>query len=133
LRDYLDFRYFEDQYFRAMEDCVLREGLGARHGGGWRRLDKRDEYTHLYGSTVLVSLYRDSVSESERDKQMLQGIQFVTNAAGEKTAVLIDLKQYGDLWEDFYDVLIARQRADEPRESLDSVRQALERQEKLSG
>jgi hypothetical protein len=73
------------------------------------------------------------VSESERDKQMLQGIQFVTNAAGEKTAVLIDLKQYGDLWEDFYDVLIARQRADEPRESLDSVRQALERQEKLSG
>jgi hypothetical protein len=64
---------------------------------------------------------------------MLQGIQFVTNAAGEKTAVLIDLKQYGDLWEDFHDVLIARQRADEPRESLDSVRQALEQQEKLSG
>ena len=59
---------------------------------------------------------------------MLEGIQFVTNAAGEKTAVLIDLKRYGELWEDFYDALIARQRADEPRESLESVRETLERQ-----
>jgi len=63
---------------------------------------------------------------------MLEGIQFVTNAAGEKTAVLIDLKQYGKLWEDFYDALIARQRADEPRESLASVRETLKRQGKLN-
>ena len=63
---------------------------------------------------------------------MLEGIQFVTNAAGEKTAVLIDLKQYGELWEDFYDALVARQRADEPRESLDSVREALKQQGKLN-
>jgi predicted nucleotidyltransferase len=33
LRDYLDFRYFEDKYFRAMEDRILREGLGARYRG----------------------------------------------------------------------------------------------------
>jgi hypothetical protein len=57
---------------------------------------------------------------------MLEGIQFVTNAEGERTAVLIDLKRYGELWEDFYDALLARQRADEPRESLESVREALE-------
>ena len=63
---------------------------------------------------------------------MLEGIQFVTNAAGEKTAVLIDLKRYGELWEDFYDALIARQRADEPRESLESVRETLKQQETLS-
>lgn len=63
---------------------------------------------------------------------MLKGIQFVTNAAGEKTAVLIDLKQYGELWEDFYDTLIARQRADEPRESLESVREILKRQRGLN-
>jgi predicted nucleotidyltransferase len=31
LRDYLDFRYYEDKYFRALEDRILREGLGARH------------------------------------------------------------------------------------------------------
>jgi predicted nucleotidyltransferase len=29
LRDYLDFRYFEDKYFQAMEDRILKEGLGA--------------------------------------------------------------------------------------------------------
>jgi hypothetical protein len=58
--------------------------------------------------------------------QMLEGIQFVTNAEGEQTAVLIDLKRYGELWEDFYDTLIAHQRDDEPRESLESVRETLE-------
>jgi len=63
---------------------------------------------------------------------MLEGIQFVTTATGEKTAVLIDLKQYGELWDDFYDALIARQRADEPRESLEAVREILKQQGKLS-
>ena len=62
---------------------------------------------------------------------MLEGIQFVTNAAGKKTAVLISLNQYGELWEDFYDMLIARQRNDEPRESLESVREMLKQQGKL--
>ena len=63
---------------------------------------------------------------------MLEGIQFVTHAEGEQTAVLIDLKRYGELWEDFHDALIARQRADEPRESLESVREALKQQGKLN-
>jgi hypothetical protein len=45
--------------------------------------------------------------------------------SGEKTAVVIDLKKYGDLWEDFYDSLVARLRADEPRESLESVKERL--------
>ncbi|MCK5119978.1 MAG: hypothetical protein KAQ78_10355 [Candidatus Latescibacteria bacterium] len=61
----------------------------------------------------------------------MEGIQFVTNTAGKKTAVLISLNQYGELWEDFYDVLIARQRTDEPRESLESVREMLKQQGKL--
>lgn len=29
LRDYLDFRYFEDKYLQAKTDRILREGLGA--------------------------------------------------------------------------------------------------------
>ena len=65
-------------------------------------------------------------------EQDLTGIQFVVDASGEKVAVLIDLKQYGELWEDFYDVLVARQRAEEPRESLESVQDSLERLGKLS-
>lgn len=58
----------------------------------------------------------------------MEGIQFVTDDKGRKTAVLIDLKKYGELWEDFYDALIAKQRADEPRESLEVVREKLRRQ-----
>lgn len=56
---------------------------------------------------------------------MLEGIQFVVDERGEKTAVQIDLKKYGELWEDFYDTLIAQARADEPRESLEEVKQKL--------
>jgi len=55
----------------------------------------------------------------------IKGIQFVMNAKGEKVAVLIDLKKHGELWEDFYDDLIARSRAQEPRESLEAVKKRL--------
>jgi hypothetical protein len=63
----------------------------------------------------------------------MEGIQYVTDDKGRKTAVLIDLRKYGELWEDFHDALLARQRADEPRESLDVVREKLRRQGKLDG
>jgi PHD/YefM family antitoxin component YafN of YafNO toxin-antitoxin module len=63
----------------------------------------------------------------------MKGIQFVTDERGQKTAVLIDLKTYGELWEDFYDSLIAAQRVDEPRETLAEVRRRLQRQGKLDG
>jgi len=63
---------------------------------------------------------------------MLSGIQFVIDERGEKTAVQISLKQYGNLWEDFYDTLLAQERADEPRESLAEVRQRLMEQGKLA-
>jgi hypothetical protein len=52
----------------------------------------------------------------------LEGIQFVTNSDGERTAVLLDLKIYGEFWEDIYDILTARQRADERREPLENVK-----------
>jgi mRNA-degrading endonuclease RelE of RelBE toxin-antitoxin system len=62
---------------------------------------------------------------------MLEGIHFLVNERGEKTAVQIELKKYGELWEDFYDSLMAKARSDEPRESLESVRQRLLDQGKL--
>ncbi len=55
----------------------------------------------------------------------MKGIQFVVDDKGEKKAVLIDLGEYGEIWEDFYDSLIARHRAEEPRESLESVKEKL--------
>ena len=55
----------------------------------------------------------------------MSGISYMTNERGKKTAVVIDLEQHGDLWEDFYDSLLVRKRKTEPRESLAAVRQRL--------
>lgn len=63
---------------------------------------------------------------------MISGIRFVVDEHGDRMAVQIDLKEHGELWEDFYDALLARTRADEPRESLEEVRQRLLEQGKLS-
>jgi hypothetical protein len=61
----------------------------------------------------------------------MEGIRFVTDDKGQKVAVMIDLKKYGDLWEDFYDGITARLRAKEPRESLETVKKRLREQGKL--
>ena len=43
----------------------------------------------------------------------MKGINFVTDEHDEKVAVMIDLKEYSPLWEDFYDTLVATSRVDE--------------------
>lgn len=63
----------------------------------------------------------------------MRGIDFVKNKRGKKTAVLIDLKRHGQLWEDFYDCVVAQNRAREPRETLNSVKDRLRRLGKLRG
>ncbi len=63
----------------------------------------------------------------------MQGINYVTNENGERIAVLIDLKNYGALWEDFYDGLTAKKRESEPRESLESVKKLLTKKGKFDG
>ena len=52
----------------------------------------------------------------------MKGVQFLMDERGNKSAVLIDLKKNGELWEDFYDRAIAHSREREPRESLESVK-----------
>ena len=44
---------------------------------------------------------------------------------GRKTAAVIDLRRLSRVWEDFYEALISRSRAGEPRETLESVRHRL--------
>jgi len=63
----------------------------------------------------------------------MSGIQFVVDDKGTKTAVIIDLNECADVWEDFYDSLIAHKRVNEPRESLHSVKKRLRRAGKLNG
>jgi hypothetical protein len=55
----------------------------------------------------------------------MKGVQFLVDDKGNKTAVLIDLKRNANLWEDFYDLAMARDRVGEPRESLESVKRRL--------
>ena len=52
----------------------------------------------------------------------MEGVRFLVDDDGERKAVVIDLSVHGELWEDFYDVVLAKARADEPRESPDEVR-----------
>jgi hypothetical protein len=63
----------------------------------------------------------------------MEGIQFVTDDKGRRTAVQIDLKKHAELWEDIHDRLIAAERKDEPTESLEAVRKRLVKQGKLDG
>ncbi|KOR38454.1 MULTISPECIES: hypothetical protein [Planktothricoides] len=56
----------------------------------------------------------------------MKGIQFVVNEAGEKQAVLIDLAEWGELWEDFYDVLVAHTREHEEEVSWEELKQEIQ-------
>lgn len=52
----------------------------------------------------------------------MKGVEFVVSDNGIKKAVIIDLKKHGEIWEDFYDVILAKERGDDPRESLEDVK-----------
>ena len=45
---------------------------------------------------------------------LLQGVQYVVDASGKRTAVLINLDKWGEIWEDFYDILVSEARKEEP-------------------
>ncbi len=53
---------------------------------------------------------------------MVKGVEFVIDDDGQKKAVLIDLKEHGEIWEDFYDILRVKERESEPRETLKEVK-----------
>ena len=52
----------------------------------------------------------------------MEGVQFLVNEDGEKTSVLIDLAEWGDLWEDFHDLMVSRSRQDESEISWDDLK-----------
>ena len=37
----------------------------------------------------------------------MKGVQYLVDSSGNPTSVVLDLDVWGDLWEDFYDVLLA--------------------------
>ena len=44
----------------------------------------------------------------------MKGIQFLVDEHGKAKSVLIDLEEWGELWEDIYDGMIIEARRDEP-------------------
>ena len=62
----------------------------------------------------------------------MDDIQYIVDDKGVKQAVIIDLSKCADLWEDFYDIMTARRRAEEPRESIGTVKKHLSRAGKLN-
>lgn len=56
----------------------------------------------------------------------MTGVQYVVDEQGKRTAVVIDLRRYAELWEDFCDLIVAKSRRREPRESLASVKKRLQ-------
>jgi len=52
---------------------------------------------------------------------------------GRKTAAVIDLRKHEQIWEDFYDTLLCRQREKEPRASLAMVRQRIKLKSRKGG
>ncbi len=61
----------------------------------------------------------------------MEGINYLTDDKDRKIAVQIDLKKYGELWEDFYDNMIAELRKDEKKISLEEVMKSLKKEGKL--
>ncbi len=63
----------------------------------------------------------------------MSGVQFVVDERGVRTAAVIDLKEHSQLWEDFYDALVTKERMEEPRETLQSVRKRIRSRSRLNG
>ncbi len=59
----------------------------------------------------------------------MKGIQFVTDDTGKQTAVLISLDEWGEIWEDIYDILVSEARKNEPTVPWEDLKAEMERKE----
>ena len=59
----------------------------------------------------------------------MKGIQFVIDDTGKKKAVLIDLSEWGEVWEDIYDMLVAKSRKNEPTIDWEDLKSELAQEE----
>jgi len=62
----------------------------------------------------------------------VKGVQFVTDSDGQKVAVMLDLKKWGELWEDIYDNMLADERAGESSMPLEEFENELRAEGLLS-
>ncbi len=55
----------------------------------------------------------------------MNGIQFVVDEKGERKAVMLDLAEWGELWEDISDYIVSLARKDEPTVAWEDVKAEL--------
>jgi len=60
-----------------------------------------------------------------------RGYRFIVDENGKPSAVVLDLKKHGRLWEDFQDILVSRERRMDPRLSLSEMESRLRKAGKL--
>ena len=60
----------------------------------------------------------------------MKGVQFVVDDNGKRKAVIIDLEEWGELWEDIYDILISEQRRGEPSVQWEELKAEALREER---
>ena len=63
----------------------------------------------------------------------LKGVQYVTDGTGKRMAVLISLDEWGELWEDIYDVLVSQARKDEPGVPWETLKAEMVSEVPISG
>ena len=67
----------------------------------------------------------DSVFIRRNERSTMKGIQYVTDEDGNRTAVQIDLKEWGSLWEDLCDIIVAESRKGEETISWEDLKKEM--------
>lgn len=63
----------------------------------------------------------------------MRGVQFVTDDTGKRTAVLINLIEWGEIWEDIYDIMVSESRKNESPVPWEELKAELAREGSASG
>lgn len=62
----------------------------------------------------------------------IKGVRYLIDEQGNPVAVQLDLNQWGELWEDMQDIMLARERQHEPRTGLEDFEKELREEGMLS-
>jgi len=60
-------------------------------------------------------------------------VQYLVDSSGKRIAVVISLEEWGEFWEDFYDVLVSESRKDEPAVAWETLKAKLASEVSTSG
>ena len=60
----------------------------------------------------------------------MRGIEYLVDNQGRKKAVVINLRKWGKLWEDFYDAMVYEARKDEPTVPWETIKAEMEEADK---